>query len=225
MHVPDGFLNLPTSAGTALVAAAAVGACLRAARRDLNDRTAPLAGLVASFVFAAQMVNFPVGAGTSGHLIGGVLAAVLVGPATATLCLTVVVVVQALVFADGGLTALGTNILLLAVVAVWVGWGVFRSASTLMRQHAERRMPVLAGIAAFVSVPAAATVFSALFLVGGAVPVAPGTLFGSMVGVHLLIGLGEGVITALVVAAVARVRPDLVYALRMLTQRPNVAVG
>ena len=139
MHVPDGFLSLPVSAATGVVAVAAVGVALRGARRELDERTAPLAGLVATFVFAAQMVNFPVGAGTSGHLIGGALAAVLVGPWTATLVLTVVTVVQALLFADGGLTALGTNVLLLAVVAVWVGW----AGAALVRRFAPRarRLP------------------------------------------------------------------------------------
>ncbi|HYN66428.1 MAG TPA: energy-coupling factor ABC transporter permease, partial [Ornithinibacter sp.] len=126
MHVPDGFLDAPTSVGTAVVAAGVVALSLRRARRELDDRAAPLAGLVAVFVFAAQMLNFPVGAGTSGHLIGATLAAVLVGPATATLCLTVVLAVQSLLFADGGVSALGTNVLLMGVVAVWAGWGVFR---------------------------------------------------------------------------------------------------
>ena len=112
MHVPDGFLDAPASAATAVVAAGAVALSLRGARRELDEKTAPLAGLVAVFVFAAQMINFPVGAGTSGHLLGGVLAMVLVGPWTATLCLTAVLLVQALLFADGGITALGTNVTL-----------------------------------------------------------------------------------------------------------------
>lgn len=123
MHVPDGFLDAPTSIATGVVAAGFVAVALRRARHELNERTAPVAGLVAVFVFAGQMLNFPVGAGTSGHLIGGALAAILVGPWTATVCLTVVLMVQALLFADGGLSALGTNILLMAVVAVWSGWG------------------------------------------------------------------------------------------------------
>src|SRR3954449_6723125 len=109
MHVPDGFLDAPTSVATGAVAVAAVGVALRGARRELDDRTAPLAGLVAAFVFATQMVNFPVGAGTSGHLLGGALAAALVGPWTGILVITVVLLVQGLLFADGGLTALGTN--------------------------------------------------------------------------------------------------------------------
>ena len=97
MHVPDGFLDAPTSVATGAVAVVAVGAALRGARRELDDKTAPLAGLVATFVFATQMLNFPVGAGTSGHLLGGALAAVLVGPSTALLCMTVVFLVQSVV--------------------------------------------------------------------------------------------------------------------------------
>ncbi|MDN5572270.1 MAG: energy-coupling factor ABC transporter permease [Propionibacteriaceae bacterium] len=231
MHVPDGFLNLPTSAVTGAVAVAGVALALRGAKRELDERTAPLAGLTATFVFAAQMVNFPVGAGTSGHLIGGTLAAILVGPWTATLCLTVVTVVQALLFADGGLTALGTNVLLLAIVAVWVGWGVSRLVLRLLsgspdRSHPDlarpgasrppaRRAVAWAGAAgALVSVPAAALVFCGLYAVGGAVAVPLGLLVPTMLGVHALIGLGEAAITYGVLAAVTASRPDLVHALR-----------
>src|ERR1700754_643704 len=115
MHVPDGFLNAPTSVATGAVAVAGVAVALRKAQGELDERTAPLAGLTAAFVFAVQMLNFPVGVGTSGHLMGGALAAVLVGPWTAVLCLSVVLLVQGLLFADGGLTALGTNISLIGI--------------------------------------------------------------------------------------------------------------
>jgi cobalt/nickel transport system permease protein len=223
MHVPDGFLDATTSASTAVVAGGAVAVALRRSPRDLDDRAAPLAGLVAVFVFAAQMLNFPVGAGTSGHLIGGALAAVLVGPATATLCLTVVLAVQALLFADGGVTALGTNVVLMAVVAVWVGYGVCRLGLLAVGRW-PWGMPVAAALGAFVSVPAAALVFAGLYAVGGAAPVPLGDLLAAMVGWHLLIGLGEAAITALVVASVAASRPDLVYVLsRRLT--PAVDMG
>ena len=190
MHVPDGFLDAPTSVATAAVAVVAVAGALRGARRELDDRTAPLAGLVAVFVFAAQMINFPVGAGTSGHLMGGVLAAVLVGPWTATLALTVVLLVQALFFADGGLTALGTNVTLIAVVAVWVGYGVFRLIQWL-RPTSRAIIPVAAGIAALVSVPVAALVFAGLWAVGGAAPIDLGLLTTTMVGWHTVIGVGD----------------------------------
>ncbi|CAM4083900.1 energy-coupling factor ABC transporter permease [Janibacter anophelis] len=209
MHVPDGFLDAPTSVTTGVVAVAGVALALRRSRGDLDDRVAPLAGLVATFVFAAQMLNFPVAAGTSGHLLGGALAAVLVGPWTATLCVTVVLLVQALVFADGGLTALGTNVTLMALVGVWVGWLVFAGLRRVLPRRAGS-VPVAAALAALLSVPAAAVVFAGLFLVGGAAPVEAGTLLGAMVSWHLLIGIGEAVITFLVVSAVMSVRPDLV---------------
>ena len=223
MHVPDGFISAPWSLATGVVAAGAVALALRGARRELDDRTAPLAGLVATFVFAGQMVNFPVAAGTSGHLLGGTLAAVLVGPWTATLCLTVVLLVQALLFADGGLTALGTNITLMGVIGVWVGYAVFRLAARALPRPRARQRPVVpfaAGIGGFVSVPAAAAGFALLFAIGGSAPIALSTLMSAMVGVHLAIGLGEAVITALVVGSVLAVRPDLVHGARGLVSAP-----
>lgn len=217
MHVPDGFLNLPTSAAAGVVAMAGIGLALRGARRELDERTAPLAGLVATFVFAAQLLNFPVAAGTSGHLLGGVLAAVLVGPWTATLCLTVVLLVQAFVFADGGITALGVNVTLMGLVGVWAGWAVF----VLARRVLPRRLamvPVATAVGAFASVPAAAAAFAGLFAVGGAAPIPLGSLMTAMVGVHLLIGVGEAAMTALVVSAVVAARPDLVHGARPFVQ-------
>lgn len=209
MHVPDGFLDIPTSVGTAAVAAGAIALSLARSRRELDDRAAPLAGLVAVFVFAAQMLNFPVGVGVSGHLLGGALAAVLVGPWVATLAVTVVLVVQALVFADGGITALGTNVLLMAVAGVWIGWTVFVAVRSVLPRRLAMVTPA-AAVAAAVSVPATALVFTLLFAVGGQVPVDLSTMVGLMVTWHAVIGIGEAVITALVVSAVLATRPDLV---------------
>ena len=141
MHVPDGFLDAPTSVATGVVAATGIALALRGARRELDDRTAPMAGLVATFVFAAQMINFPVGAGTSGHLLGGALAAVLVGPWTAILCMAVVLLVQGLLMADGGITALGTNITLMGLVAVAVAWGVFVLARRVLPSRTSMIAP------------------------------------------------------------------------------------
>src|SRR6476646_351729 len=132
MHVPDGFLDAPTSLATGAIAVVGVAVALRGARKELDDRTAPMAGLVATFVFAGQMMNFPVAAGTSGHLLGGALAAVLVGPWTAVLCLSTVLLVQALFMADGGITALGTNVTLMGLVGVGVGWLVFLGVRRLL---------------------------------------------------------------------------------------------
>jgi len=220
MHVPDGFLDAPTSLATGAVAVVAVGAALRGARRELDDKTAPLAGLVATFVFATQMLNFPVGAGTSGHLLGGALAAVLVGPSTALLCMTVVFVVQALLFADGGITALGTNIDLMGLVTVAVGYLVFRGLQAVLPRRLSMVTPA-AAVGALVSVPAAALCFTGLYAVGGQADIPLDTLVTAMVGWHVLIGVGEALITGLAVASIVAVRPDLVHgARRVLERRP-----
>ncbi|MDV3221021.1 energy-coupling factor ABC transporter permease [Intrasporangium sp.] len=215
MHVPDGFLDVPTSVATAVVATAGVAAALHGARRDLDERTTPIAGLVAVFVFAGQMITFPVGAGTSGHLLGGALAAVLAGPWLATLALAVVLIVQAFLFADGGITALGTNVVLMGLVGVWVGWFGFRAAQAFLPRRTSSA-PLAAGIGAFVSVPAAAATFVALFAVGGQAEIPLGSVLTAMLSWHALIGIGEALITALVVGSVVAVRPDLVAGARDL---------
>jgi cobalt/nickel transport system permease protein len=223
MHVPDGFLDVPTSVATGAVAVAGIGLALRGARRELDDRTAPMAGLTAAFVFATQMLNFPVGAGTSGHLLGGALAAVLVGPWTGALCLAVVLLVQGLLFADGGITALGTNITLFSVVAVGTAWLVFRGLQGLLPKRLGL-VPLLAGVAALVSVPVTALAFVGLFAVGGQAPVSLAAVTSAMLGWHVLIGIGEAVITMLVVSSVVAVRPDLVYGARRVMARRRLEV-
>lgn len=224
MHVPDGFIDAPISVATGAVAAAAVAVSLRGARRELgsaphggtgDERTAPLAGLVAAFIFAVQMLNFPIAAGTSGHLLGGALAAILVGPYTGVLCVSVVLLIQGLFFADGGLTALGVNITDMGIVTVLVAYGIFRGLLRVL-PRGRRSVTGASFAAALVSVPAAAVAFSALYALGGTAPVSLGKVFVAMTGVHVLIGIGEAVITALTVGAVAAVRPDLVYGARDL---------
>lgn len=210
MHIPDGFINVPTSAGFGAAAAAGVWQGLRKAAGELDDRRIPLAGLAAAFVFAAQMINFPVAAGTSGHLIGGVLAAVLVGPWLGTVVLTVVLVVQGVFFADGGLSAIGLNVFNMAIVAVLGGYAVFLGIRAILPRRDEF-VGVAAGIAAGISVMLAALAFSLEYAIGGEGGADPATVTGAMVGVHALIGLGEGIITALVVGTVLRTRRDLVH--------------
>ncbi|MFJ6516140.1 energy-coupling factor ABC transporter permease [Streptomyces sp. NPDC091406] len=210
MHVPDGFIDAPVSVAAGVFAAGAVAVSLRGARRELDERTAPLAGLVAAFIFAVQMLNFPVAAGTSGHLMGGALAAILVGPYTAVLCLSVVLLLQGIFFADGGLTALGVNITVMGVVTVVVAYGVFRLLTGLL-PRTRRSATASAFVAALVSVPASAAAFTLLYWIGGTTDIPIGKVFTAMVGVHVLIGIGEAVITALTVGAVLAVRPDLVH--------------
>jgi len=209
MHIPDGFINLPTSAGFGAAAIGGVWYSIRRAARFLDDRRIPLAGLVAAFVFAAQMVNFPVAAGTTGHFLGGVLAAVLVGPWLGALALTVVLVVQGVFFADGGLSALGLNVFNMAVVGTLGGWLLYRGLIALLPKTRPATVAA-AGVAAGVAVALAAMAFVLEYAIGGAGGASVGTVAAAMGGVHALIGIGEGLITALVVGAVLATRPDLV---------------
>lgn len=229
MHAPDGFINAPVSAAMGVIAVLGIALALRGARQQLDERTAPLAGLVAVFVFAMQMLNFPVAAGTSGHLLGGALAAILVGPYAGALAVAVVIIVQALLFADGGLSALGINIVNMGFVTVVVAWVVFR---LVVRIGGTSRPVVLVGafLAGFVSTPASALAFVAEYAVGGTGTIDLGAVLVAMTGVHLLIGIGEGIITMLTVGAVYLTRPDLVYGIRgnevaELEIRPSTTVS
>ena len=213
MHAPDGFLNAATALTTGAISLGVLGTTLRNIGSRLKERQAPLAGVVAAFVFAAQMFNFPVAAGTSGHLMGGALAAVLLGPALGSVVMTVVVVVQALVFADGGLTALGYNTINMAIVTAFGGFAAYR-LFRLMLPANRGGIIGAAGLAAGVSVVLSAAAFSLEWLFGATAPVSFDKVFGAMVSVHALIGIGEGVITALAVSAVLAARPDLVYGAR-----------
>jgi cobalt/nickel transport system permease protein len=211
VHIPDGYINAATSAGAGIVAAGGLSIALHKAARVLDERRVPLAGLMAAFIFAAQMLNFPVVAGTSGHIIGGVLAAVLVGPWTASLCLTVVLFVQAL-FADGGLTALGLNVTNLALVSCLGGYLIFLGLRWILPKT-RGSVVVASGIAAGASVLLSALAFTLEYALGGNAPISVSTVAGAMVGVHALIAVGEGLITAAVVGLVSSVRPDLVFGL------------
>jgi cobalamin biosynthesis protein CbiM len=210
MHIPDGFIDIPTSAAFGTLALAGTAIALKKAKSEVDDRTAPMAGLTAVFIFAVQMLNFPVAAGTSGHLLGGALAMALVGPYAASLAITVVLGVQALLFADGGLTALGLNVFNLSVIAVLVSFLVFKLMVKLLPK-AKSAIPLAAGIAAFVSVPISASAFTLQYAIGGNGTAPVETVFIAMLTTHLLIGIGEAVITMLTVSAILASRSDLVY--------------
>ncbi len=205
MHIPDGFLDAKTALATGALSAAGVGFALRQVRHELPPRRVPLLGLAAAFLFAAQMVNFPVLAGTSGHLVGGALVAALLGPAAAVVVVATVLLVQCLLFADGGVTALGANIFNMGLVATLSGYAVYSLVS--------RVLPGLRGrVAALAFAGWCSNVLAAMTCAGqlawaGTVGWSVG--FPAMTGVHALIGLGEGIISALVYLAVARTRADL----------------
>lgn len=209
MHVPDGYINVATSLGTGALAAGWISLAVRKTADWLEDKRIPLTGLVAAFIFAAQMLNFPVAAGTSGHLIGAVLATVLVGPWAGALCISVVLVVQTL-FADGGVTALGLNVLNMSLVAGGGGYLIFLGIKRLLGGR-RSALVAAAGVAAGTSVVLSAAAFVIEFALGGNAPVEPAAVATAMLSVHVLVGIGEGLITAATVALVLGVRPDLVY--------------
>lgn len=225
MHMSDGLVNASTSVVFAALAIAVVAFCGWRARAELDERTVPLAGLVAAFIFAVQMVNFPILPGVSGHLLGGALAAILVGPYTGVLCITIVLVVQSLLFADGGVSALGMNITNMALIGVAAGYATAVAVYGLLRRRRPESVPAL-GVVGFVSAligtVCASMGFVVEYAIGGAAPTSLGTVAAYMLGTHVLIGIGEGLITAMTVMAVARSRPDLVYLLRRARERAGV---
>lgn len=222
MHIPDGFLDAQSSIAAGVVAIGATAASLRQAGRDTLESRAPMTGLVAAFVFSAQMLNFPVAGGTSGHLMGGLLAAVLVGPWLGALALTTVLVVQSLLFADGGVSALGLNVINMAFVPAFAGYGLFWLARRVLPASRIGVMTATA-FAAFTSVVLAAAAFTLEFAIGGngAAPVS--TVAAAMLGVHVLIGVGEALITTLTVGAVLASRPDLIHGARGIEKQAQLS--
>src|SRR4051794_2245031 len=205
MHIPDGFLSTEVALTCAVPAAAAVAIGLRRASVDLDERRVPLLGVTAAFVFAAQMLNFPVAGGTSGHFLGAALAAILLGPWLACLTLAVVIGVQAFVFADGGITALGANILNMGVIGALLVGGLMH----LARKAAPGALVAISAVGAWLAVMAGATAASFELALSGTVPLH--TVLPAMLAAHVLIGAGEAVITVAAVSAVLSTRPDLIH--------------
>jgi cobalt/nickel transport system permease protein len=213
MHMPDGLINAPVSIGAAVIAAGAITVGLKKSKGTLDSQTAPLAGLVAVFIFAFQMMNFPVAAGTSGHLMGGALASILVGPYVAILVMTVVVSLQALVFADGGLSALGLNLLNMGIVSIVVSALLFAGLMKLLPKTRTSIIGVSATVA-FISVLASAGAFVFEYSLGGNATYNIASVLISVMSVHVLIGIGEAIITGLTIGAILATRADLVYGAR-----------
>lgn len=215
LHAPDGFFGPNVALVTALISGLIVVVSLRQSSHELSDRQVPLAGVAAAFIFAAQMLNFPIAAGTSGHLIGGALVAILLGPWAGVLVMSIVIAVQAFVFADGGITALGYNTLNMAIVTAFAGWALFQLFLRLLPANRSGLMAATA-LAAGSSVVLSAAAFSLEWLFGASAPIPFDLVFGAMVGAHLLVGIGEGIVSSLIVGAVVASRPDLVAGARHL---------
>ena len=211
MHIPDGFISAPINTATYVVSGGMTAGALRHASRELGEKQVPFLGVTAAFVFAAQMLNFPVAGGTSGHFLGAMLAAVLLGPMNAFLVMAVVLAVQCLAFADGGLTALGTNIFNMGVVGGILCYGIFAGMRAVLPGTRAAFLGAV-GVASWLSVVVASGVCAVQLAASGTVPL--GAALPAMVGVHALIGIGEALITVTVVGMVLQARPDLVAAWR-----------
>ncbi len=207
MHIPDGFLTLNTWAPTWLVSIGGIGYCLKRTSQMLKDKMIPLMGVMAAFIFAVQMLNFPVIGGTSGHLLGGVLAAVLLGPYAGAIVIATVLVVQCFIFQDGGLTALGANIFNMAFIGAMGGYFVYNIIRKILGN--KKGIIIAAGIAAWLSVVVASGVCAIELAISGTSPLK--IALPAMVAVHMLIGIGEAIITCLVVGFILKTRPDLIY--------------
>jgi cobalt/nickel transport system permease protein len=205
MHIPDGFVNVGTAITTYAASAGAIAYSVKRTASKLQERQVPLMGVMAAFVFAAQMINFKVAGGTSGHLLGGALVAILLGPWAGTLVITAVLAVQAFIFQDGGILALGANVFNMAVVGVWSAYALY----SLLRRLISGQKGVLIGgfVAAWASVVLASLGASLELGISGTSPFS--VVIPAMGLVHMLIGIGEGLITTAVVTFVAATRKDL----------------
>jgi cobalt/nickel transport system permease protein len=206
MHIPDGFLNAPISATAYAVSAAACAVALKKANKTLGERQVPLLGITAAFIFAAQMLNFPIAGGTSGHFMGAVLAAILLGPWNALLVMTLVLLIQCLVFADGGLTALGANVFNMGIIGALLSWPIFKAAETLLPKD-RNGLLIGAGLAAWISIVLASSACALELALSGTSPLK--IALPAMAGIHALIGIGEAIITVTALSVILAVRPDL----------------
>ncbi|MHC5055306.1 MAG: energy-coupling factor ABC transporter permease [Planctomycetota bacterium] len=210
VHMGNELLTLPVAAGTFVAAGAGVAYASCKARDELDEKRIPLLGVLGAFVFAAQMVNFPILPCTSGHFVGAALLAIVLGPHAAALGMTAIVIVECLVFQDGGLLALGANVVNMAIVGPYVAWGVFRLIVPSGSAPGSARLYGASFLAAFASILAGATILPLEVALSGVLAVPLHVFLRTMVGVHALIGAAEGAITFAVLVALARMRPGLV---------------
>ncbi|MCL5985260.1 MAG: energy-coupling factor ABC transporter permease [Actinobacteria bacterium] len=206
MHIPDGFLDPKTWITLDAVATGTVGLSVFKTSRKLREKAIPLMGVLAAFIFAAQMLNFPIAGGTSGHFVGGVLAAILLGPFAGTLVMTVVIIVQALLFQDGGITVLGANVFNMAIIGSLLGYYIFRVIKLPFKS--DKGLYVSAFLTSWTTVVVSSSLVAIQLAVSRTVALA--AALTAMAGIHAIIGIGEGLITVGIIALIKRVRPDLI---------------
>jgi cobalt/nickel transport system permease protein len=217
MHIPDGYLSLPVSLVTGIIAIALIALSLSRVQSEYKERTVPLMGVCAAFIFATQMVNFPIIGGTSGHLMGGTLAGILLGPWAGSLVMSVVFIVQSVMFQDGGLTALGANITNMGLIGTFGGYYLYRLIRSLVGRNTWLGMSVSTAIASWTSVVVAAVVCAVELALSDTVPLA--LAMTAMLSWHFMIGIGEAFITLAIISFLWRTRPDLIY------DSPNTSIS
>ncbi|WP_206795436.1 energy-coupling factor ABC transporter permease [Amycolatopsis sp. MtRt-6] len=222
MNIPDGFVNLPTSAAGAVVACAGVAICVRRTAGDLVGGRLPAAGLAGAWFLLMTAPLVPIAAGTDSHLLGGTLAVTLLGPYLGALVCALVTLIQAVFIGDGGVSALGVNIVNLALVPALVGHPLAAGLRRLLPRR-PWAVAIAAGGAAVVSVASAALLFSGEYAIGGAAGIPLGTVVTSTLVAYSVVALVEGVVTGLLVRAVYAARPDLVWLARPLRKAPVAA--
>jgi len=210
MHIPDGFLDTKTWVGFSIISALVIGFAIKKVNKEIadnseNERRIPMMGVMSAFIFAAQMLNFPVAGGTSGHFMGGVLAAVLLGPFTGILILTTVLIVQCLIFQDGGLTALGANVFNMGFIGSFIGYYIYIIVDKILNK--SRIKYISSFFAGWISIVLASAMCALQLSLSNTVPL--NIALPAMVLVHALIGIGEGLITVIVLGFILKVRPDL----------------
>lgn len=206
MHIPDGFINAPVAVTTGAVAVAAIAVAVKVTNKKVGEKQVPMMGVLAAFIFAAQMLNFPVAGGTSGHFVGAALAAILLGPWASLLIMSSVLIVQCLVFQDGGLLALGANITNMGIVGVFSSYFIYKGIDVLFK-HNKTGTLIGAGVGAWASVFIAALVCAVELAISGTSPWT--VAVSAMGGIHMIIGIGEGLITVAVLSLVMATRADL----------------
>ncbi len=217
MHIPDGFLSHGINAATFVISAGACTYGVKRVNRTFGEREVPLMGVTAAFTFAAQMINFPIAGGTSGHFLGAIFSSVLLGPWAGLLIMTIVLIVQCLGFADGGLTAIGSNIFNMGVVGALGGYTIFYMLFTLLRKSRKGFFVALT-VASWLSIVMGASAAAIELALSGTSPLR--IALPAMAGIHAIIGVGEAIITAAAISLILKTRPDLVVCLPRASVSP-----
>jgi len=222
VHIPDGFLSHGINAATFIISAGACAYGVKRVNRNFGEKEVPLMGVTAAFIFAAQMINFPIAGGTSGHFLGAVFSSVLLGPWAALLIMTIVLIVQCLGFADGGLTALGSNIFNMGIIGALGGYGIFVLLYSLF-QKSRRGFFIAVIVSSWLSIVMGASAAAIELAISGTSPLQ--IALSAMAGIHAVIGVGEAIITTAAVSLILKTRPDLVVSYSPPTPSPAIGGG